>query len=98
MIDLLWQQKRCSSAELLRLPMEGFTPWSRKSRSYTFSMTFERDFVESYFAMRKFSIERDEMITAPVFKQRTVFFTTACSIRILAGRAVYRAERRGDDL
>ncbi len=27
---------------------------------YEFSMTFERDYVESYFAMRKCSVERDE--------------------------------------
>ncbi len=45
----------------LRLPMPGFTPWSpEQPKLYDFAIDFERDHVESYFAMRKFSVEPDE--------------------------------------
>ena len=59
----------------LRLPMEGFIPWSpEEPKLYDFSMRFERDFVESYFAMRKYSIERDEQGTPRLFLNNAPYF------------------------
>jgi hypothetical protein len=59
-VELLGSESVFLSGTPLRLPMEGFTPWSPENpKLYDFSMRFERDFVESYFAMRKCSIEQD---------------------------------------
>jgi len=59
----------------LRLSMEGFTPWSpEEPKLYDFSMRFERDFVESYFAMRKCSVERDEQGTPRLFLNNAPYF------------------------
>lgn len=45
----------------VRLDMAGFTPWSpEQPKLYDVSFTMERDSVESYFAMRKCSVQQDE--------------------------------------
>ena len=44
----------------VRLDMTGFTPWSpEQPKLYEVSFTMERDSVESYFAMRKCSVQQD---------------------------------------
>ena len=59
----------------LRLPMPDFTPWSpEQPKLYDFSVQFERDRVESYFAMRKFSVERDEAGTPRLFLNNAPYF------------------------
>ena len=59
----------------LRVPMDGFTPWSpEEPKLYDFSMRFERDFVESYFAMRKCSLEHDEKGTPRLFLNNAPYF------------------------
>ena len=59
----------------LRLPMDGFTPWSpEEPKLYDFSMRFERDVVESYFAMRKCAIERDEQGIPRLFLNNAPYF------------------------
>lgn len=59
----------------LRLSMEGFTSWSPENpHLYEFSMRFERDVVESYFAMRKFSLEQDEQGIPRLFLNNEPYF------------------------
>ncbi|MEZ4627789.1 MAG: glycoside hydrolase family 2 TIM barrel-domain containing protein [Eubacteriales bacterium] len=59
----------------LRLTMQDFTPWSpEQPKLYDFSIHFERDHVESYFAMRKFSVERDEQGTPRLFLNNAPYF------------------------
>ena len=67
-VQLLGRETAFVSGTPLRLPMPGFTPWSpEEPKLYDFSMTFERDHVESYFAMRKCSLEQDEQGTPRLF-------------------------------
>lgn len=74
-IDLMGNETVFVSGTPLRLPMEGFTPWSPETpKLYDFSMRFERDFVESYFAMRKFSVERDAQGTPRLFLNNAPYF------------------------
>lgn len=74
-IDLMGNETVFVSGTPLRLPMEGFSPWSPETpKLYDFSMRFERDFVESYFAMRKFSVERDAQGTPRLFLNNAPYF------------------------
>lgn len=74
-INLLGNETVFVSGTPLRLSMEGFTPWSpEEPKLYDFSMTFERDFVESYFAMRKFAVERDEQGVPRLFLNNAPYF------------------------
>jgi len=74
-VQLLGNETVFLSGTPLVLPMEDFTPWSPENpKLYEFSMTFERDHVESYFAMRKFSIENDETGTPRLFLNNAPYF------------------------
>ncbi|NCB06188.1 MAG: glycoside hydrolase family 2, partial [Clostridia bacterium] len=74
-VQLLDSETVFISGTPLVLPMEGFTPWSpEEPKLYDFSMTFERDHVESYFAMRKFSIEQDEAGMPRLFLNNAPYF------------------------
>ncbi len=74
-VQLLGAETEFVSGVPLRLPMEGFTPWSpEEPKLYDFSMTFERDRVESYFAMRKCSLERDAAGTPRLFLNNAPYF------------------------
>jgi len=74
-VELLGNETVFLSGTPLRLPMDGFTPWSpEEPKLYDFSMTFERDFVESYFAMRKFSVERDAQGAPRLFLNNAPYF------------------------
>lgn len=74
-LKLLGNETVFISGTPLRLSMEGFTPWSpEEPKLYEFSMTFERDYVESYFAMRKCSVERDEAGIPRLFLNNAPYF------------------------
>lgn len=76
-VELLGSESVFLSGTPLRLPMEGFTPWSPENpKLYDFSMRFERDFVESYFAMRKCSIEQDAQGTPRLCLNNEPYFHT----------------------
>ncbi len=60
-VKLLASETPFISGIPVRLSMAGFTPWSpEQPKLYDISFSFEHDYVESYFAMRKFSVENDE--------------------------------------
>lgn len=74
-VQLLGNETVFISGTTLRLPMEGFTPWSpEEPKLYEFSMTFERDIVESYFAMRKYSVEQDAQGIPRLFLNNKPYF------------------------
>ncbi len=74
-VQLLGNETVFISGTSLVLPMEGFTPWSpEEPKLYDLTMTFERDHVESYFAMRKFSMERDAEGTPRLFLNNEPYF------------------------
>ncbi len=74
-VKLLESETVFISGTPLVLPMADFIAWSpEKPKLYDFSMTFERDHVESYFAMRKFSVERDESGTPRLFLNNAPYF------------------------
>ena len=74
-VQLLGSETAFVSGTPLRLPMQGFSPWSpEQPKLYDFSMSFERDHVESYFAMRKFSLEQDENATPRLFLNNVPYF------------------------
>lgn len=74
-VQLLGNETVFISGTPLILPMDGFTPWSpEEPKLYDFSMTFERDHVESYFAMRKFSVELDAQGTPRLFLNNAPYF------------------------
>lgn len=74
-IDLNGNETVFLSGVPLRLPMEDFIPWSPENpKLYDVSMRFERDIVESYFAMRKFSIERDAQGTPRLYLNNAPYF------------------------
>jgi len=74
-LKLLGNETVFVSGTPLRLSMDAFTPWSpEEPKLYEFSMTFERDYVESYFAMRKCSIERDEEGIPRLFLNNAPYF------------------------
>lgn len=58
-----------------RINMEGFEPWRPENpKLYDFAVTMERDHVESYFAMRKFSVSKDESGTPRLFLNNAPYF------------------------
>ena len=74
-VKLLESETVFISGTPLVLPMADFIAWSpEEPKLYDFSMTFERDHVESYFAMRKFSVERDESGTPRLFLNNAPYF------------------------
>jgi hypothetical protein len=74
-LNLLGNETVFVSGTPLRLSMEGFTPWTPEDpKLYEFTMTFERDFVESYFAMRKCAVERDEAGVPRLFLNNEPYF------------------------
>ena len=59
----------------VRLDMAGFTPWSpEQPKLYDVSFTMERDAVESYFAMRKCSVEQDAAGIPRLFLNNDPYF------------------------
>lgn len=59
----------------MRLALEGFTPWSPETpKLYDFSVTAGADRVESYFAMRKFSVEKDDAGVPRLFLNNKPYF------------------------
>ncbi len=58
-----------------RINMEGFEAWRPENpKLYDFAVTMERDHVESYFAMRKFSVSKDESGTPRLFLNNAPYF------------------------
>ena len=59
----------------VRLDMAGFTPWSpEQPKLYDVSFTMERDSVESYFAMRKCSVQQDAAGIVRLFLNNEPYF------------------------
>ena len=59
----------------VKIDMAGFTPWSPENpKLYDIAFTMERDRVESYFAMRKFSVEQDSAGTPRLFLNNKPYF------------------------
>jgi len=59
----------------VRLDLAGFTPWSpEQPKLYDVSFTMERDSVESYFAMRKCSVEQDAAGIPRLFLNNEPYF------------------------
>lgn len=57
------------------IDMQGFTPWSPENpKLYDFSVSMERDRVTSYFAMRKFSVSKDENGVPRLFLNNEPYF------------------------
>ncbi|NLI54673.1 MAG: glycoside hydrolase family 2 [Clostridiales bacterium] len=74
-IHLLGAETPFSSGVPVRLPMARFTPWSpEQPKLYDISLSMERDHVESYFAMRKFSVGKDEQGTPRLFLNNEPYF------------------------
>ncbi len=74
-IQLLGNETAFESGVPVRLSMAGFTPWSpEQPKLYDISFSMERDRVESYFAMRKFSVEKDETGTPRLFLNNAPYF------------------------
>ncbi|MCE5188218.1 MAG: glycoside hydrolase family 2 [Eubacteriales bacterium] len=61
----------------VRIEMEGFEPWSPEHpKLYDVVFTMERDRVESYFAMRKFSVAQDAAGIPRLFLNNEPYFHT----------------------
>ncbi len=61
----------------VRVPMPGFTPWSPENpQLYPFSVTLGEDRAESYLAMRKCAVERDEKGVPRLFLNNRPYFQT----------------------
>ncbi len=59
----------------VRLPCEGFIPWSpERPKLYDFAVTLGDDRVESYFAMRKFSVAKDAAGVPRLFLNNAPYF------------------------
>ena len=59
----------------VKIDMVGFTPWSPENpKLYDIAFTMERDHVESYFAMRKFSVEQDSAGVPRLFLNNAPYF------------------------
>ncbi len=64
-----------ANGEPVRVPMDGFLPWSPEAPNlYEFSAVMERDRVESYFAMRKFSVGNDAAGAPRLFLNNKPYF------------------------
>ncbi|MCR5843134.1 MAG: glycoside hydrolase family 2 [Oscillospiraceae bacterium] len=58
-----------------RIPVPDFEPWSPEHpKLYDFSVRFGEDRVESYFAMRKFSVEKDDRGVPRLFLNNAPYF------------------------
>lgn len=58
-----------------RIPVQDFEPWSPEHpKLYGFSVTCGEDEVQSYFAMRKFSVEKDKDGVARLFLNNEPYF------------------------
>ncbi len=63
------------AGEPYRLPVRELRPWSPETPElYDFTLTLGEDRVESYFAMRKFSVENDEKGTPRLFLNGKPYF------------------------
>lgn len=63
--------------EPVRMDMTGFEPWSPENpKLYEFTVTLGRDRVDSYFAMRKFAVQRDEAGAPRLFLNNRPYFQT----------------------
>jgi hypothetical protein len=59
----------------VRIPLTEFTSWSPEHpKLYDFSVSMEKDRVESYFAMRKFSVEKDAKGIPRLFLNNEPYF------------------------
>lgn len=59
----------------VKIPISEYTPWSpEQPQLYDFSVSMERDSVESYFAMRKFSVEKDAKGVPRLFLNNKPYF------------------------
>ncbi len=59
----------------VKIDMAGFTPWSPENpKLYDIALTMERDRVESYFAMRKFSVGQDGAGNPRLFLNNKPYF------------------------
>ena len=66
---------------------------------YYFTVRYCDDEAQSYFAMRKFSLgRRDDGKPVLYAQQSTIFYERTSRPRLLVGRSLYRAERRGNDI
>ncbi len=76
-VQLLGSETPFFSGVPFRLPIAGFTPWSpEEPKLYDITFTFERDRVESYFAMRKYSVEQDAQGKPRLFLNNAPYFHT----------------------
>ncbi|MBQ3703089.1 MAG: glycoside hydrolase family 2 [Oscillospiraceae bacterium] len=58
-----------------RIPVPGFEAWSPENpKLYEFSVSFGEDRVQSYFAMRKFSVEKDAVGVPRLFLNNKPYF------------------------
>lgn len=61
--------------EPLRISMQGFTPWSpERPHLYDLTVKMGQDQVQSYFGMRKFSVEKDEAGIPRLFLNGAPYF------------------------
>ena len=73
--ELMGTETALLSGVVQRLPMPEFIPWSpEQPKLYDIAFQFERDRVESYFAMRKFSMEQDAQGVPRLFLNNAPYF------------------------
>lgn len=71
------EQTPFSDGAPVKIPVSDYTPWSPEQPAlYDFSVSMERDSVESYFAMRKFSVEKDAQGIMRLFLNNKPYFQT----------------------
>ncbi len=74
-VELLGTETALLSGVPQRLSMPDFAPWSpEEPKLYNIAFQFERDRVESYFAMRKFSMEQDAQGVPRLFLNNAPYF------------------------
>ena len=74
-VELLGTEIALLSGVPQRLSMPDFAPWSpEEPKLYDIAFQFERDRVESYFAMRKFSMEQDAQGVPRLFLNNAPYF------------------------
>lgn len=74
------------------LQFEAWTP--ERPKLYPFSVSLGNDRVESYFAMRKITIEKDNAGVPRLFLNGKPYFTVGSWIRDIARRTLHGALRR----
>ena len=76
-VQLLGTETQFTSGTPLLLQTAGCTPWSpEEPKLYDIAFAFERDYVESYFAMRKFSMEQDGQGIPRLYLNNEPYFHT----------------------